>query len=556
MLVRCRSRSPTEIAEPVERPFLIVDHAKKRCRRRRQSSFRMDRYLVEKFQLEPNVNDNTPIDTFKVFRDYDAFLTALHDYASAHQLTDLEQFYFEIETDPRRRFLYGISQTHMDNYFLSIYFILSNPVLIKTPTFDNLYRNRDLLSNITDHIIALYQTMDAKASRFFNKFLLEKFISNLTFSALPDDTTSEEYKTYFQLFSREATRLKTFLLDLITDPKWLNHPEEGLSQFDPSIYQFAFEYHTGLKIKSPADDFPRLKRWAQKHLDGLMNEVNQTCDRLLTNEEDKKKSTYDKMQLVGRDATQRWASKQEMIDAHEQCIAKYRQIFVTEHQFKEFHPPGLIVLDNPLLAGGYYYKDNFYLNVCDWNNGNFKYDVENLTLHETVPGHHLQLDISYHSPHHNYLTALDPAPCNGFVEGWGLFSEHLGDSMFERPWVYYGYLQANILRTFRIIAEILLHVEGKRPAEVIELGKQYLTTSEECITAEIYRYRVLPGQACAYKTGLEVFKQIIGKQFAVTSMKDFTREDLLQWYKDVLWLTERPLDLLLKEYGLTWNFDS
>ena len=259
--------------------------------------------------------------------------------------------------------------------------------------------------------------------------------------------------------------------------------------------------------------------------------------------------------MVGLDASQRWTSKQEMIDAHESCIAKYRQIFVAQRQFKEFNAPGLIVLDNPLLAGGYYYKDNFYLNVCDWSNGNFKYDVENLTLHETIPGHHLQLDVSYHSPKHNYLTAIDGAPCNGFVEGWGLFSEHLGDSMFDRPWVYFGYLQANILRTYRIIAEILLHVEGESPTAVIELAQRYLTTSKECITSEIYRYRVLPGQACAYKTGLEVFKRIIKKKFNVVQMKDFTRSDLLDWYKEVIWNTERPLDVFLRENGIAWTFD-
>ena len=58
-----------------------------------------------------------------------------------------------------------------------------------------------------------------------------------------------------------------------------------------------------------------------------------------------------------------------------------------KYQFKEYNPPGLIILDNPLLAGGYYYKDKFYLNVCNWSNGDFKYGVENLTLHETIPGH-------------------------------------------------------------------------------------------------------------------------------------------------------------------------
>jgi hypothetical protein len=514
----------------------------------------MDQHLINVFHLESNSNDITPLDTFKLFRNFDAYLTTLHDYASQNQLTELEEYYYRIETDPRRRFLYNISQTYFDNYFLSIYFILSNSLLISTPTFNNLYREKELLSSITDHIIHLYQTLDSKSARFFNKHLLDKFISNLDFIPLSDEITSPEYRTYFQLFSQETTRLKLFLIDLSNDPKWLEHPEQGLSQYEPEIYQFYFEYNTGLKINSP-DEFPKIKQWAQRHLDYLMEEVNQTCDRLLTNDHDKNKSISEKMNLVGTDPNQYWSSKQEMIDAYDTCISKYRRLFINEYQFKEFNPPGLIILDNPLLAGGYYYKDKFYLNVCNWSKENFKYEVENLTLHETIPGHHLQFDISYHSSKHNYLTAILCTTCNGFIEGWGLFAEHLGNLMLDDPWVYFGYLQMNVLRTFRIIADILLHVEGQTPEQVIQLAKQYLTGNDAGITAEVYRYRVLPGQACSYKTGLEVFKSMIKKKFNVINMKDFIQSDLLNWYKEILWNSERPLDLLLRENNMTWSFE-
>jgi len=512
----------------------------------------MDKHLINIFNLESNSNHITPLDTFKLFRNFDAYLAALHEYASVNKLTELERFYYNIETDPRRRFVYEISQTYFDNYFLSIYFILSNSLLITQPTFDNLYREKHLLSDITDHIIHLYQSLDSKSSRFYNKFLLEKFISNLDFPPLSDDITGPEYKIYFNLFSQETTRLKSYLIELVKDPKWLEHSSQGLSQYEPEIYQFYFEYNTGIKLNS-LNDFQNLKQWAQEHLDYLMEEVNQTCNRLLINNQDKTKSIYEKMLLVGQDKSQQWLSKQEMIDAHETCISKYRRIFIIENQFKEYNPPGLIILDNPLLAGGYYYKDKFYLNICNWSNGNYKYDVENLTLHETIPGHHLQLDISYHSSNQNYLTAILSTPCNGFIEGWGLFAEHLGNLMLDDPWVYFGYLQANILRTFRIIADINLHVEGQTPEQVIQLAKQYLTMSEEGIAAEIYRYRVLPGQACSYKIGLEVFKSIIKKKFNVTDIKDFMRSDLLDWYKQILSKTERPLDLFLNENQITWS---
>jgi hypothetical protein len=511
----------------------------------------MDKHLIKVFNLESNSNYITALDLFKLYRNFDAYATTLHDYASKNKLTELEEYYYRFETDPRRRFVYNISQTYFDNYFLSIYFILSNPSLISTPNFDSLYREKDLLCDITDHIIHLYRTLDSKSERFFNKKLLEKFIANLDFTPL-DEVTRPEYRTYLQLFSQETNRLKLFLIDLVKDPKWATHPEQGLSQYEPEIYQFCFEYHTGLKIN--INDFPKIKQWAQIHLDRLMEEANQTCDRLLTNDDDKKKSVSEKITLLGENPNQCWSSKQEMIDTYNACISKYRQIFIDEYKFKEFNSPGLVILDNPLLTGGYYYKDKFYLNVCNWSNGNQKFEVENLTLHETIPGHHLQLDISYHSPKHCYLTALLYAPCNGFIEGWGLFSEHLGNLMLNDPWVYFGYLQMNILRTFRIIADILLHVEGQTPEQVIQLARQYLTNDASTI-AEIYRYRILPGQSCSYKTGLEVFKTILKKKFNVTDVKDFLRSDLLDWYKEVLWNTERPLDLLLRENQITWSFD-
>lgn len=515
----------------------------------------MDKHLVKVFNLEPNVNNITPIDKFKVFRDFDRFINVLKEYASEHKLTEIEEYYYNIEIDPRRKFFYQVSQTYYNNYFIEIYFILSNAVLINQPSFTNLYKEKELLPEITNHIINIYKTMDSKISRYFNKNLLNRFILNLDLSALPDDITGLEYKTYFQLFTQETKRLKEFLLELIKDPKWSEHPEQGLSEFEPEYYQFIFEYHTGLKINS-SKDFPQIKQWAQKHLDHLMSEINETCNRLLINDEDKKKSTYEKMILVGQDQTQRWLSKQEMIDAHQLCVAKYRQIFISEYQFKEFIPPGIVILDNPLLAGGYYNKGNFYLNVHDWAKGNFKYQVDNLTLHETIPGHHLQLTVSYHSPNFNYLTAIDSSPCNGFIEGWGLFAEHLGDSMYENPWIYFGYLQSNIFRTFRIIAEILIHVEGQTPEQVFHLAKQYLTMGDQTIYAEMYRYRVQPGQACSYKIGLEVFKRILKQKFNVTEMKDLLRDDLVNWYKHILWQTERPLQVFLHETGCSWSFDN
>ena len=82
----------------------------------------MDKHIIKVFNLESNPNDITPIDTFKLFRNFDAFTEALRAYASEHQLTDVEQFYFEIQTDPRRQFFYRLSQTYFQITFLQFTF--------------------------------------------------------------------------------------------------------------------------------------------------------------------------------------------------------------------------------------------------------------------------------------------------------------------------------------------------------------------------------------------------------------------------------------------------
>lgn len=524
----------------------------------------MDKFLIQRFNLESDVRKSTPYDKFKLYRNFNEYIEALKFYQSQNDLTPLEKIYFDLECDPRTYFMYRISNTHFDTYFLSINFILTNPVLISEGVFDNLYRERELLIEITDHIIHLFKTLDEEfvigevivsPKMFYNKLLINKFIDNLlpetkfTLEDIKDPVIFEKYETYVKLFDLEIARLKEFMISIKSDFQFSN--KMGLSMYPPQLYQFAFEYNTGLKLNC---SFDKIKSWAERHLNKLMEETNKLCDKLL-NSEKLTLSLREKMKLINSDPSQKWSSSQEMAQAYRDCVEKYRNIYIDERGFKEFTRPGIHVFDNPLLAGGYYYQNRFYLNVCDWAE-NSKYEVENLTLHETIPGHHLQITISNNSPHSNLLSNLFQAPSNGFIEGWGLFSEHLGNQNHD-PWTYYGYLQANILRTFRIIAEIMLHIEGCDPEQVIEYSKNYLTMGDKSIESEIYRYVVLPGQAMSYKIGLEVFKTIIQKKFSldVNNLDILQKPELLEWYKEILWKCERPLKLFLEENDCDFNFD-
>jgi uncharacterized protein (DUF885 family) len=164
-----------------------------------------------------------------------------------------------------------------------------------------------------------------------------------------------------------------------------------------------------------------------------------------------------------------------------------------------------------------------------------KYTVESLVLHETIPGHHTQvhtmLNIKYKYPIFMYYESL----LNGFIEGWGLYSETLGVN--QTMWDKIGQIEYDMLRTLRIIVDINIHYYGKSPENMIKFMQNYLTMSKGEIEQEVYRYVCLPGQAVSYKVGSDIFKQI-NKNNSLTLCKKLIMDGPL------------PLEFLIKKYKI------
>lgn len=136
------------------------------------------------------------------------------------------------------------------------------------------------------------------------------------------------------------------------------------------------------------------------------------------------------------------------------------------------------------------------------------YALESLTLHEAVPGHHLQISLTQE------LTDLPSFRrnlyVNAFGEGWGLYCEYLGTEMgfYKDPYTHFGRLTYEMWRACRLVLDVALHTKGWTREQAVEYLASHTALSLHEVNTEINRYISWPGQALAYKMGELKIKEL------------------------------------------------
>lgn len=398
-----------------------------------------------------------------------------------------------------------------------------------------------IAKNMTNHAVSMEGVLDqiqahlegeVQTSVFYQPFLVLENNQDLT-EATKDDLKLQASTTIAAAMRPALQNLSQFLL---TEYLPACRPQIGASSLPGGqFYNACIRYHTSTNMT--ADEIHRLGKQEVDRIEMEMEEVVKELGLNVT----LKQFTAD----LRADPDNFFGSKQQVFDAFNSMITD-KVMPQLPNLFKKMPRTKLELVEqpNPEASKASYIAGTedgsrpgqFFLNTHNYASFS-RHGVATLSLHETLPGHHLQGDHMMREgvpafrkvmEDRIYSQAPSRFPINtAYIEGWALYSESLGYELglYQDPMARFGALDAMIFRACRLVVDTGIHALGWTREQAVQYMLSHTSRSRGNVEREIKRYITWPGQALGYKVGqlkLQQLRQLAEEQLGDSfDIKDF-----------------------------------
>jgi prolyl oligopeptidase len=287
-------------------------------------------------------------------------------------------------------------------------------------------------------------------------------------------------------------------------------------------YTFRIRYHTTTELSAE-----EIHRIGLQELRSIQDEMRKIAKGDL-------KPFMDK---IKKEPKNFFASREDLLDSARRELAKanaklpawFKRLPKNECEVKAIED----YRERDCVAAFYYQPDEkltrkgiFYANTFDATSRP-RFNMPALAIHEAVPGHHLQIALALEIE--GLPKFRRQAGFTAFVEGWGLYSERLGDEMglYEDDLARFGMLTYQAWRACRLVVDTGLHALKWTRQQAIDFFMENVALTETEVLNEVDRYIIWPGQALAYMIGKREImalrdeaKKAMGERFDIKEFHD------------------------------------